>query len=148
MPTILRLIRPVLQRPRLCVLSSSRRFSEVNASPYLAREGFDKDDVVGGDAENDRSTMQRQIKLEMQQLDSTVAQYRDVLRSVISVGRGSTIPVAQRCVIDWFGPLARSIDAEQAACMAGKPGDDRKIYGQFLVLLPPDKLAVIAIHVS
>lgn len=130
--------------------AAAQFFSET-PEQALALSGFSDDDVAAGAGSSEApdvvSPRQRQIDLEVQQLDRTVAQYRDVLRSVISVGRGSTIPISQRFVVEWFGPLVRAIDAEQAACMSGKPGDDRRIYGQYLVLLPPDKLAVITMHV-
>jgi hypothetical protein len=108
------------------------------------------DDVV----DVEKSLFQKQYELETQQLDDTVRDYRDALRKLVSIGRGSTLPMSQRLILEWFGDYARAIDAEQALCMKEAPtkkkGDSadyiRNGYAPFLILLPPDKLAVIAMH--
>ena len=88
----------------------------------------------------------RQLALEMEQLDATVNEYRSTLSNVIRVGRGASLPVAQRLVVAWFGPLCAAIDEEQARCREHAPGVDRSVYGRHLILLRPEKLAVIVMH--
>lgn len=122
--------------PPTCADALSAETSEGGFLESDAPGGIDIPDETEVKAAEAKSPIQRQIEFEMLQLDNTVTQYRDVLRSIILVGRGSSIPISQRLVVEWFGPLARAIDLEQAACMSGKPGEDRRVYGRYLILLP------------
>lgn len=91
---------------------------------------------------------ERQLALEMEQLDRVVSDYRSLQREVIALGRGSQLPGAKRLVVEWFHPLSAAIREELDLCATAIPGTDRLLYGPYLMgsLVPPDKLAVIAIH--
>ena len=95
------------------------------------------------------SPLERQTQLEAEQLDATVVQYRRVLTDVIRVGRGGSLPAATRLVVAWFGPLAAALAEEQARCVAASSrpsAEGRSAHARFLLLLPPEKLAVLTMH--
>jgi DNA-directed RNA polymerase len=48
--------------------------------------------------------------------------------------------------VKWFDPLTSAIRDEQEACLRRISAEDRSNYGPILVLLKPEKLAVISMH--
>ena len=67
---------------------------------------------------------------------------RDVAR-----GDGPSLPVSATAVTGFFEPLSRAVALEQEAVRLKVPSVDRNNYGPFLLMLNPDKLAVITLHV-
>ena len=55
---------------------------------------------------------------------------------------------SQAHLVRWFKPLCAAIAKEQQLCHKGVTGTDRSNYGPLLVLLPPQKLAVISTHTA
>eukprot|EP01138_Halocafeteria_seosinensis_P012841 gb/GECG01013117.1/.p1 GENE.gb/GECG01013117.1/~~gb/GECG01013117.1/.p1 ORF type:complete len:1066 (+),score=121.31 gb/GECG01013117.1/:1-3198(+) len=90
--------------------------------------------------------IRRQYELETRALEETVNKYRKVVSDVMKIRKGSSLGPAQRLLSEWFVPLTRAIDEEQAAVTHGDAATDRNVYGPYLLLLKPDKLAVIAMH--
>lgn len=89
----------------------------------------------------------RQYDSEMRALDNHVASYKAIVSDLVTMGRGSTLPVAQRMAVSWFVPLAEGIDRQQAAAMEGRfSSPEAQQVAHLLMLLPPDKLAVMTIH--
>lgn len=90
--------------------------------------------------------IRKQYDLETRALEETVNKYRKVVSDVMKIRKGSSLGPSQRLLTEWFLPLTRALDAEQAAVTRGDQGQDRTLYGPYLILLKPDKLAVIAMH--
>ena len=99
-----------------------------------------------GAAESLLTAHARQYALETAALEANIEQYKKIVASVIAVGKGAALPVSQRLVVSWFTPMAEAVDREQALIWARAQGTDRATYGPYLVLLPPEKLAVITMH--
>jgi hypothetical protein len=83
----------------------------------------------------------RQYELETLALARTVQKYRELCEAVKSVKKGAALGPAQRLLVRWFRPLAECIDEEQRAVWLRRSGMDRFVYGPYLILLPPEKLA-------
>lgn len=90
----------------------------------------------------------RQYDIETAVLDQTVKEYTTQLEGLMQIGQGATLSLPKKLMVQWFGPLCSAIDREQAAIWNREPGMDRTVYGPFLILLPPEKLAVITMHES
>ncbi|CAE7794948.1 RPOT3, partial [Symbiodinium sp. KB8] len=88
----------------------------------------------------------RQVELETLALRNTIEEYREVFDSVIKMGKGSSLAPAQRLLVRWFKPLSEAIDEEHRKIWDRESSPDRSAYGPYLLLMPPEKLAVIAMH--
>lgn len=88
----------------------------------------------------------RQYELESQAVRQTVQNYREMVADVIRVGKGSSLGPVQRMLVTWFAPLAEAIDKEQRDIWNKESSVDRNAYGPYMVLLPPEVLAVITMH--
>lgn len=66
--------------------------------------------------------------------------------SLQKMSKAQNLHAAQKCIIDWFPSLCREIQKEQEACIIDHKGvADRAIYGEYLVAMQSEKLAVIAL---
>lgn len=94
--------------------------------------------------------LERQLELETMALEENAAAYKEVIESVVSMNRGSQLGPAQKLLTLWFAPLVKAIDAEQLAITQGRfskdKGVDRNVYGPYLLLVKPEKLAVMTMH--
>jgi DNA-directed RNA polymerase len=89
---------------------------------------------------------EKQYDMEVNQVEKNVKEYIETMQDVMKVNRGSTLPPSHKLLVEWFTPVSKAIDLEQAACIKGEPGQDRLTYGPYLTLLPPEKLAIITMH--
>lgn len=90
--------------------------------------------------------VERQIDLETLALRNTIEEYREIFHNVMKIGKGASLGPAQRLLVRWFKPLTERIEQEQMLVWRRVPADDRTAYGPFLILLPPEQLAVITMH--
>jgi DNA-directed RNA polymerase len=65
---------------------------------------------------------------------------------VTKIGHGASLKPAQQLLLSWFNPLVDAIEAEQQRIIDMLPGTDRRVYGPFLLQLPPPELACILMH--
>lgn len=88
----------------------------------------------------------RQYELETVALKRTVDRYRALCENVINAHQGAALKPSQRLLVRWFKPLSEAIDEEQGKVWSKTAGVDRGVYGPYLVLLPPEILAVLTIN--
>ena len=90
----------------------------------------------------------RQLRLEEETHSDAVNTYTQSLKQLIGMGKGTNLRYIQRVLLKWYEPLAREIDAEIRRIEKKEVGMDRTVYGPPLLLLPPEKLAVITLEES
>lgn len=90
----------------------------------------------------------RQLRMEEETHSDAVNAYTQSLKQLIGMGKGTNLRYIQRILLKWYEPLAREIDAEIRRIEKKEVGMDRTIYGPPLLLLPPEKLAVITLEES
>lgn len=113
------------------------------------------DDDIGVSVQPDRacsvtdSQLQQQLQLEMLAVEENVAAARETVDSVVALRKGAALRPVQRLLARWYGPLVQLVDAEQAALLKSpsKAGHRAAIAGH-LMLVKPDKLAVLTMHES
>ena len=92
------------------------------------------------------SDFERQLELETRALDAAVARYRQQTSQITELGRGAELGPAQALLLKWFTPLTEALAEEQRLIRIRESSYDRAQYGHVFLLLPADKLAVIALH--
>lgn len=131
--------------------SASADETALRAAASAVEGGTSVADGLAGhhdDAEDLPSLLRRQYELETSALEHSVSKYRDTYSQLLKMGRGAELGPAKRLVAQWFVPLVEAIDREQQAVWRGDPGKDRKRYGPYLILLPPESLSVITVHTA
>ena len=93
-----------------------------------------------------KTLYKRQLALETKSVDMAVRKYRKMLRDTEKRGASASLLPAQRVLLSWYAPLTASIRKEVRDIEKRVKGQDRNVYGPYLRLLPPEKLAVITIH--
>ena len=110
-----------------------------------ARGWFDPDDPEAN--REARSLERRQRNNEILAVDNEVRRYKEGQAATSLRGDGPSLPIGRRLLQGFFEPLSRAIALEQEAVRLKVPSVDRNNYGPFLLMLNPDKLAVITLHV-
>ena len=111
------------------------------------RQLYDPHSFVDQSADpRSRALEHRQRQNEISAVDKEVERYREGASSTAARGDGSSLPVGRRLLQGFFDPLRSAIELEQEAIRLKVPGVDRNNYGPFLLMLNPDKLAVITLH--
>ena len=110
-----------------------------------ARDWFDPDDPEAN--REARSLERRQRNNEILAVDNEVRRYKEGQAATSLRGDGPSLPIGRRLLQGFFEPLSRAIALEQEAVRLKVPSVDRNNYGPFLLMLNPDKLAVITLHV-
>ncbi|KAK3262316.1 hypothetical protein CYMTET_28820 [Cymbomonas tetramitiformis] len=96
--------------------------------------------------EEQRNILEKQIELEYMAVETGVERYHRMARETASRDSGSTLPAAKQLIRKWYEPLALAFKHEQDLVKKGVTATDRRVYGPYLLLLPPEKLAVITLH--
>ena len=110
-----------------------------------AAPSFDPNDAEA--SREARSLERRQRNNEVLAVDNEVRRYKEGQAATSLRGDGPSLPVGRRLLQGFFEPLSRAIALEQEAVRLKVPSVDRNNYGPFLLMLNPDKLAVITLHV-
>lgn len=118
-----------------------------------SRSDDETPDAASGEAAQHKDALQRQLELETLALEENTQAYKEIIESVVSMNRGSSLAPAQKLLTQWFAPLVRAIDEEQSIIASGNfkqggQGKDRTVYGPYLLLVKPEKLAVMTMHES
>jgi len=98
-------------------------------------------------SKEEKELMLRQQQNETKQVILAQQRYDELVTSVKKLGRGATLGPAERLLVEWYEPLNESIKLEQNDIRNGickTPGSDR--FGDYLLMLPSDQLAVITMH--
>eukprot|EP00002_Diphylleia_rotans_P025108 TRINITY_DN4966_c0_g1_i2.p1 TRINITY_DN4966_c0_g1~~TRINITY_DN4966_c0_g1_i2.p1 ORF type:complete len:1151 (+),score=259.80 TRINITY_DN4966_c0_g1_i2:177-3629(+) len=88
----------------------------------------------------------KQLRLETQALEIAALQYREMVQDMTKRGQVASLIPANDIAGQWMEPLKREIELEHELIKSKIYGLDRQIYGPFISLLAPSKLATIAIH--
>jgi hypothetical protein len=118
----------------------------LHPSPPLTSDAAADGGFADPSIDPELSARARQYDLETSVLEETVKEYSLTMKSLMELGQGASLTLPKRLMVQWFGPLCEAIDREQAAIWDREQGYDRQQYGPFLILLPPEKLAVITMH--
>jgi len=98
-------------------------------------------------SKEEKELMIRQQQNETKQVILAQQRYEELITSVKKLGRGATLGPAERLLVEWYEPLNDSIKSEQNDIRNGickSAGSDR--FGDYLLMLPSDQLAVITMH--
>eukprot|EP00596_Hydrurales_sp_CCMP1899_P000357 CAMPEP_0119048724 /NCGR_PEP_ID=MMETSP1177-20130426/60699_1 /TAXON_ID=2985 /ORGANISM="Ochromonas sp, Strain CCMP1899" /LENGTH=975 /DNA_ID=CAMNT_0007025033 /DNA_START=116 /DNA_END=3043 /DNA_ORIENTATION=+ len=87
----------------------------------------------------------RQLNIEEEQQSDAVSEYLESLKQLISIGRGTSLKYVQRILLRWYTPLTQEIEEEVRLIEQKVAGLDRMQYGPCMLLLPAEKIAVIAL---
>jgi DNA-directed RNA polymerase len=87
----------------------------------------------------------RQLNIEEEQQSDAVSEYLESLKQMISIGKGTSLKYIQRILLRWYTPLTQEIEEEVRLIEQKVAGNDRTQYGPCMLLLPAEKLAVIAL---
>jgi DNA-directed RNA polymerase N-terminal len=90
--------------------------------------------------------LREQFEIEERTVQEAAEKYKTLVETMARQGRAGSMKPMQRELAGWFEPLCKAIDAEQGKVWANVSGKGRLLYGPLLVLLQPDKLAVMVIH--
>ena len=93
-----------------------------------------------------RELEERQRRNEILAVDREVERYKEEARITRRRGGGAELPLGRRLLQGFFAPLTSAIRLEQEHVRLKVRGVDRSNYGPFLLMLNPDKLAVITLH--
>ena len=93
--------------------------------------------------ENRRDLERRQRELEKSTLDEAVVEYKALVAGMMKMGKTSHLPPSTRLFCDWYVPLVEAIHQEQESFRRGEKKAYRALVGPLLILLSPEKLAVI-----
>jgi len=92
------------------------------------------------------SELEAEIELETGMLERGIKRYRDLAAQAVKRGDGASLKPAERLMVHWFKVYEQAIRIEQREVAAGKPGKGRATYGRGILLLPSDRIALIAMH--
>nr|KYP76469.1 hypothetical protein KK1_020713 [Cajanus cajan] len=107
-----------------------------------------KKEVVGYRWKNEGQTRyqelrRRQVKIETEVWEEAAKEYRELLMDMCEQKLAPNLPYMKSLFLGWFEPLRDAIAKEQEMYAAGK---NKTAYAAHFVQLPPDKMAVIAMH--
>lgn len=129
------LIRVIAQKPKEEVMDLKKK-AMMDEDTY----GFDA--IIA--AEKDGLHL-RQLEMEEVQYSDAVIEYLDSLNQLIKLGKGTSLKYIQRILLRWYTPLTQEIEDEVRLIEQRVSGHDRLQYGPCMLLLPAEKLAVIAL---
>lgn len=129
---------PAMDGVRVALMAmEARRRQLYNKYSYV--EGHEDDPGM-------RELEERQRRSEILAVDREVQRYKEEARMTAARGGGAELPLGRRLLQGFFAPLTAAIELEQEAVRLKVHGVDRSKYGPFLLMLNPDKLAVITLH--
>ena len=108
---------------------------------------FDAKQQMDEPSDERRRLEHRQRNNEILAVDNEVKRYKEGQLATAQRGDGVSLPIGRRLLQGFFEPLSNAIAVEQESIRLKVPGVDRNNYGPFLLMLNPDKLAVITLHV-
>ena len=131
---------PGMEGIRVALMAMEARKRQLY-NPYSYVERSELDPAMR-DLEN------RQRDSEVLSVDKEVERYKEEMEKSALRGEAANLPTGRRILQGFYGPLVSAIAAEQELVRLKIPGPDRLGYGSFLLMLNPEKLAVITLHVA
>ena len=95
-----------------------------------------------------RAQTRKQREAENLAVEREVMRYKELARKTFAAGIGAQLPVVQKLLASFYVPLVEALTEEQEKIRGNVPGVDRRVYGHYLGLLEPDKLAVLTLHAT
>lgn len=92
------------------------------------------------------SVLERQIELETAAIRAGVARYRRLARLATERGDGANLKAGERWLVHWFEALTASLKQVQREVRRNTKGQGGHIHGPTLLLIEPERMAVIAMH--
>jgi len=92
------------------------------------------------------SILNDQIILETEAVAAGVRRYRHLAAQAVGRGDGASLKPAERLLLHWLDPLVEAIRVDQRGIRRGEPDVGRGVHGPALLLLDPERLAVITVH--
>jgi len=90
----------------------------------------------------------KQRESESLAVEREVARYKEFARKTFAAGIGVQLPVVQRLLASFYVPLVQALQEEQQKIKGNVPGVDRRVYGHYINMLDPEKLAVLTLHAT
>lgn len=90
----------------------------------------------------------KQREAENLAVEREVLRYKELARKTFAAGIGAQLPVVQKLLASFYVPLVEALREEQEKIKGNVPGVDRRVYGHYLALLEPEKLAVLTLHAT
>lgn len=90
----------------------------------------------------------RQVKIEEDQQYEAIISHQESIDTLLKIGQGTGMKQVQKIVLSWFEPLSDAIVAEMKLVLprtSRSTSSKLSSVGQYLLLLPVDKLAIITI---
>jgi len=88
----------------------------------------------------------RQIHIEEEQMQDAVNTYTESLKTLMDMGRGTSLNYIQKILLEWYEPLSVALTEEIKHIQMKTPANDRSVYGPCLLLLPVEKLTVLTLN--
>lgn len=92
------------------------------------------------------SILDEQIALETRAIEEGVARYRKLATEAVRRGEGSSLKPAERLMLHWYRPLLAAVRTEMRAVRAGKSDTGRAVYGDYLLQVNAERVAVATLH--
>eukprot|EP00007_Cunea_sp_BSH-02190019_P006842 CAMPEP_0174230974 /NCGR_PEP_ID=MMETSP0417-20130205/1603_1 /TAXON_ID=242541 /ORGANISM="Mayorella sp, Strain BSH-02190019" /LENGTH=1235 /DNA_ID=CAMNT_0015308757 /DNA_START=120 /DNA_END=3824 /DNA_ORIENTATION=+ len=118
------------------------RANEVTDHAVLPYD-YDTSTPIEINSNDPEALREQELKLETQALARAVEQYRRTVAMLEAIGKATELKPSQRLIAHWFPALCDAILAKQDAILK-KPVTEP--WEALLLLLPPNKLAVVTIH--
>eukprot|EP00898_Chlorokybus_atmophyticus_P007535 jgi/Chlat1/7783/Chrsp66S09167 len=110
-------------------------------------------DAVIAESKKQRQDMEealyeKQLRLETRAVDEAVDRYKKLLQEAGQRGEVTSLRPSKMLAARWFRRLQAAIAEEQVKILQQEKGVDRGLYGPYLMMLDPAKLAVITLHTT
>jgi DNA-directed RNA polymerase, mitochondrial len=92
------------------------------------------------------SIVHEQIDLELYAVEKGTDNYWKMAGEAIRRGDGAALKPSERLLVWWMPMLREKVVTEQEAIRRGEPGIGRQVYGPAMLLLPADRIALLALH--
>lgn len=78
----------------------------------------------------------------------SLSEHTKVMNDLLNMGRGTGLKLIQRVMLQWYEPFVQEIKEEIRLIREQSSDEGRRSYGPYIMLLPPDKLALLTIHTT
>lgn len=112
------------------------------------RKQLRRNETVREQPSEEQLQMRKQREAENLACEREVARYKELARKTFAAGIGAQLPVVQKLLASFYVPLVDAVKEEHEKIRGNVPGIDRRVYGHYLALLEPEKLAVLTLHTT
>lgn len=91
---------------------------------------------------------ERQLQIEEEQRSAALNRQAEMFANLKQLGKGTSVKRVQRNLVNWYEPLTVALADELRMIESGISGEDRSRYGPYLLLLPVEQIAVLALDTT